>query len=66
MKYKPEPKQKGYLSGGGRCEPNIVGWEVEIEEDEYYTFDNQDDAMMFCLMLEIKDEIQTPRSVNTI
>lgn len=56
MRYKPEPVQKGYSSGGGSHKPNTVGWSVQLEKgDEEYIFEDQDDAVMFCLLLEIRD-----------
>lgn len=56
MKYKPEPIRLTY------DEDDSVGWEIEIEEDTGYSkyqFSNQDDAMMFCLLLEIRDLLKT-------
>lgn len=38
----------------------ITGWKVDLEEDNGgYIFENQDEAMEFCLLLEIKDLLKT-------
>lgn len=57
MKYKPEPVKeevKAKTTTGKAIA--LKGWEVEFEKDSGgYIFDNQDDAMVFCLLLEIRD-----------
>lgn len=45
MKYKPKPVETS----------SEMNWDVQFEEDGGYIFENQDDAMIFCLLLEIRD-----------
>ena len=55
MKYKPEPIKKKAFDKP-RTVTGVIKWEVQFEEDGGgYIFDSQDDAMMFCLLLEIRD-----------
>jgi hypothetical protein len=72
MKYKPEPvieeeqieEHEVYLPGGNSYTVDEhtkekTGWEVQFEEDGGgYIFGDQDDAMMFCLLLEIRDLLE--------
>lgn len=72
MKYKPEPIIDKDIEDIGPKSPEEIyestskkdlKWDVEFE-DGGFLFDKQEDAMIFCLLLEIRDLLEKVSKEN--